>query len=615
MSTYYIRTTGSNSNNGTTPELAKLTLDSALSIAALTGGDIIDVGAGTFTGVSNTDFPGSLGNPITIRGAGMGVTTFTGTLTIDQGYYTVEDATWEKSGISISGATNVTLTRVEAWGIDSPISVVGLAANGIIDSCVIHHPNGRNGALAGDGDNWLVTNCTFRDSNGHDFMRLNNVSNWTFKGNTFIRNRSPGSYTNSSSSTNTVSIGTKVFTVDTDTAYVLQDRLRFTNGANYIEGYVTGIAGLDITIDCMKVSGSGTFSSWSVGTNDPTDHADTVQAFSDPVSNYHSYNVIFEQNLWQDCTAEIGQVTEGDGDIRDWTFRNNVFWNSRTQINVYAPGFKFYNNTVYNNDNDTGFSGQSDPLPSRGNGIPIEVWNNIFCRSGVINSGGAWNGSVVNTNADYNFTSNYGTDAAKDATKYGTTHGINTGTYTPYDLFVDPDNGDFHLKAGSPVISAGKDLSAEGFSNDYTGATRSGTWSMGAYAYTTTGIPTISSATIPSGGTTVSIVWSEACTTGAGGAGGFTLTTSSGSITLTYVSGSGSTTYVYSIPSTVLSTEMISSLAYVQPGNGIEATTGGGDVGTFTEFMVNNNSTQVVTAIVSNRRKHRLNPGTHGAFL
>lgn len=617
MANYYISTTGSDTTGDGTVGNPYASLNKALLKSGLTGGDVINAAAGTYSVLAAaTAVAGTLGNPIIVRGAGMGVTIFSATFTIAHNYYTVEDATWARTGIVINGVAGTTLTRVEAWGRTIPIECQNSPSDGLIDSCVIHHGNSRNGALAGKGSNWLVLNTTFRDSNGLDFMRLIGAINWTFRGCLFLRNHTAGFYTNTSSSTNSIGTGTKTFTVNTAVAYVVNDRLRFTSSGNYVEGFVTGISGLDLTLDIVTTSGSGTFSSWTVGMNDTGNHADTVQAFSDPVSHYNSYGHVFERCKWQDCDAEVGQVTQGDGDIRDWVFRNNVFWNSRIQINVYAPEFKFYNNTIYRDESDAGFAGKSETISGlRGDGTPIEVWNNIFCQSGTISTGGCWSGSFVNTNADYNFTSSYGTNSAKDATKYTTNNGINTGGITPYDLFVDPDNGDFNLKPGSPAIGAGIDLSAQGFSNDYTGTTRSGTWDMGAYAYAVTGIPTISSATIPSDGVTVNIVWSESCTTGTGGAGGFTLTTSSGPMTLTYVSGSGSTTYVYSIPSTILSTETITSLAYVQPGNGIEATAGGGDVGTFTEFAVTNNSTQYLAASVSNRNKHRLNPGTRGAFL
>ena len=105
--------------------------------------------------------------------------------------------------------------------------------------------------------------------------------------------------------------------------------------------------------------------------------------------------------------------------------------------------------------------------------------------------------------------------------------------------------------------------------------------------------PTLSSATINPAGTQLTLVFSASVTVGAGGDGGFVLNPTGADVTLTYVSGSGSNTLVYSISRAILQTaEETAVLDYTQPGNGIEATTGGTDVATFASASVTNNSTQ-----------------------
>lgn len=101
--------------------------------------------------------------------------------------------------------------------------------------------------------------------------------------------------------------------------------------------------------------------------------------------------------------------------------------------------------------------------------------------------------------------------------------------------------------------------------------------------------PTLTSATIPTSGDTVSLLFSESVTVGAGGNGGWTLNTPTDA--MTYSSGSGSTTLVYSLASTINSTDS-PTITYTQPGNGIEATTGGVDVASISAGSVTNNSTQ-----------------------
>lgn len=103
--------------------------------------------------------------------------------------------------------------------------------------------------------------------------------------------------------------------------------------------------------------------------------------------------------------------------------------------------------------------------------------------------------------------------------------------------------------------------------------------------------PTLSSATVATGGTTISLVFSASVSIGAGGNGGVTVSMSGGAATLSYASGGGSTTLVYNINRTV-NTGETGTISYTQPGNGIESTTGTMDVATFSGSSVTNSSTQ-----------------------
>lgn len=104
------------------------------------------------------------------------------------------------------------------------------------------------------------------------------------------------------------------------------------------------------------------------------------------------------------------------------------------------------------------------------------------------------------------------------------------------------------------------------------------------------GTPTLSSATVASTGKTISLVFSESVSVGAGGNGGWTITPSANTATMTYASGSGTNTLVYNLDTYVCNTETF-TVSYTQPGNGIEATTGGGDVANITNLAGTNSST------------------------
>ncbi len=121
--------------------------------------------------------------------------------------------------------------------------------------------------------------------------------------------------------------------------------------------------------------------------------------------------------------------------------------------------------------------------------------------------------------------------------------------------------------------------------------------------------PYLVGATINTSGTTLTLVWSESCTTGAGGSGGVTVTPSGGASTATYSSGSGSNTYVYSLSRSIGGVETLTT-SYTQPGNGIEATTGGADVASYSGSAVTNNSTAnaIINATTINATTIRVGP-------
>jgi hypothetical protein len=103
--------------------------------------------------------------------------------------------------------------------------------------------------------------------------------------------------------------------------------------------------------------------------------------------------------------------------------------------------------------------------------------------------------------------------------------------------------------------------------------------------------PTLTSATIGTNGTSLTLVFAEAVTIGAGGNGGLSFTAAGGSATCTYSSGTGTDTLVYTLSRTIADTEVWAELDYTQPTNGIEDTSGN-DVASFFDVPATNNSTQ-----------------------
>lgn len=105
--------------------------------------------------------------------------------------------------------------------------------------------------------------------------------------------------------------------------------------------------------------------------------------------------------------------------------------------------------------------------------------------------------------------------------------------------------------------------------------------------------PTLTSRVIGTNGTTLTLTGSASLSVGAGGNGGFDVdcSTAGNGITATYSSGSPGTDLVYTLGTTVNSGDTC-DLDYTQPGNGIEATTGGADLASISSAAITNNSTQ-----------------------
>lgn len=112
------------------------------------------------------------------------------------------------------------------------------------------------------------------------------------------------------------------------------------------------------------------------------------------------------------------------------------------------------------------------------------------------------------------------------------------------------------------------------------------TWA--AWSNPTPIIPTMTSATIPTTGATISLLFSDAITIGSGGNAGWTLNTPTNA--MTYSSGDTTDTLVYTLASTINSTDT-PTITYTQPGDGLESSTGG-DLASITAGAVTNNSTQ-----------------------
>jgi hypothetical protein len=159
-------------------------------------------------------------------------------------------------------------------------------------------------------------------------------------------------------------------------------------------------------------------------------------------------------------------------DNANWNFNvhHNVVWNITGTakgigmlMNMPSQNHRVFNNTFADTVIKLGFSGGTEGT---------EVRNNICSElSDIAANGGAASNNIV------------------------------TRTYSINPQFVDPANGDFHLQTTSPAVNAGIGL---GFTHDIEGNPIVGVPDIGAYEYTATPMTCTITASVVSGGGTIS---------------------------------------------------------------------------------------------------------------
>lgn len=202
-------------------------------------------------------------------------------------------------------------------------------------------------------------------------------------------------------------------------------------------------------------------------------------------------------------------------------------------------------------------------IPSAGTSITL-----TFSQSVTIGAGG--DGGVTLSMSGGAVTATYSSGSGSTALVYTFSRTVNVGE-TGTVSYTQPGNGIESTSVGADVVT----FSGSAVTNNSTaGATT----------------PTLASATVPTAGTSITLTFSQSVSVGAGGSAGVALTMSGGATTATYSSGAPGTALVYTLSRTVKAGET-GTIAYTQPGNGLEGTVGGLDVATFSGTSVTNNST------------------------
>jgi parallel beta-helix repeat protein len=183
----------------------------------------------------------------------------------------------------------------------------------------------------------------------------------------------------------------------------------------------------------------------------------------------------------------------GTGDTSDHEYYNNLFYNVGAHGSYRTPFYfrgttdlKFYNNTLYLNDN-------YDAIELLLGAVNADIRNNIISISGsvspVVIDGSSDPGAVIDYNCYHNRSSS------------STGPGIHSVTGDP--KFVSVATSDFHLQSDSPCVDAGVDLSAH-HTTDKDGVSRpqGAGWDIGAYEF----VPSLELHGTPSDGT-IHLTW------------------------------------------------------------------------------------------------------------
>jgi len=168
----------------------------------------------------------------------------------------------------------------------------------------------------------------------------------------------------------------------------------------------------------------------------PVESSNIIIAFARSTGNVITYNVIRDTNR-SDCAGIKVQSGATDVDIY-----NNVIYNN-TDYGIYLDGGQDYNikNNIVDNSNSY------DLL------LTTAAYTNLVCDYNCFTGDGT---APIREFGVANYTV-----AQHCSSKSQDCHSI-----TSDPLFIDADNGDFHLQAGSPCINAGTDV---GLSEDYEG--------------------------------------------------------------------------------------------------------------------------------------------------
>lgn len=395
---------------------------------------------------------------------------------------------------------NVTSTRSGTAARQITIDGQGVAT---VWSILFSHQyiNFHNFTLAGKASGWWM----FMESGGHHCVISNNVFDGAYNTNAdrILRWNTPEAGhlpwgTNVASDTLVISnlfkraCGTTVIEMFGDRNTVYGNRLIDGDAVDWL--HVWGRTNRIANNVCSNSFVSGI----------DNNHPDFFQSFG--LNGAGARGIIVENNIVEASHGDSQLVMfEGQdcADLRDFTFRNNLFIGVSSKGSIACPEVNFYNNTFIDCSTNPLTAGAVLIYTTATNstytnfaystGHSGKVLNNIFLNCGGTNTDRGWYvfyTYLTNVQADYNFVAknNYhavdvnslhqsvGDVGGWDIWTWYEPHGVNGGN----PLFSDAANGDYRLLTNSPLATAGTNL-ASVFTTDFFGQARGSTWTIGPF--------------------------------------------------------------------------------------------------------------------------------------
>lgn len=204
-----------------------------------------------------------------------------------------------------------------------------------------------------------------------------------------------------------------------------------------------------------------------------------------------SNTVIANYGYVQICMME----SQGETEIGDWTFRNNLFIGVPLKGTIIPPNVSFYNNIFIKCSTNSDGGGHVLYFGTVGSDSShnSHVINNIFLDCGDSRTNVGWyyfQTNLTNVSADYNYVGKLGYNpVALDSLHraigdpggwdylcmvWWEPHGINGGN----PMLLNESESNLHLGQNSPLIGAATNLNSL-FTTDFEGFTRGDSWDIG----------------------------------------------------------------------------------------------------------------------------------------